>query len=190
MSAPDRDDPGTPAPAGEALRAAILATLDADPRTREPMNALVVWTEVGRALQGTLERKGGDAGLLREVISKWCRHAAGRTVDLERWAYRVEPADRLSATELAAALRGIEGVCGRELGDLERATGEDGGRAVFLTLARGWFGAGLDLCARLGAARGAEEADVIAALGGWCERFLPTDPSQGKNLGVLVDRTT
>jgi hypothetical protein len=173
----------------DAVRAAILAALDADPKTREPLNALVAWTEMGRALQGTLDRKGGDAGLLRRVIARWCAQGAeGRTADLGRWAYRLEPGRRLTTVELAAAIRRVQEACDAILADLARATGDDGGRAVFLALAKGWFPAGLDVVARLGAARGASPAEVVAALGAWCERFLPSDGETGKDLGVRVGR--
>lgn len=186
----EQQTPSEESPVADAVRAAILDALDADPKTRDPMNALVVWTELGRALQGTLVRKGGDAGLLRGAISRWCLSAAtGNSADLDRWAYRLEPEQRLTAAELAAALLRVQIGCDRALSDLARASGDDGGRVVFLALAKGWFPAGLQIVARLGAPRAAPSADVIAALGAWCDRFLPSDPAAGKDLGVYVTRS-
>ena len=88
----------------QAVFQAIHDALAAEPRSREPMNALVLWTELGKGLAGTLERVGAGRGLLREVIDRHCaQKAAGKPCDLSVWAYQVEPKQRLGP--VAAGVR-------------------------------------------------------------------------------------
>ncbi|MCC6554900.1 MAG: hypothetical protein IT372_18155 [Polyangiaceae bacterium] len=170
---------------------AIHTALAADERTREPMNALAIWTEIGRSLSGTLEQKGASPGLLREVIADHCRErGAAPGVDLGRWAYRLAPEDRLSSKELGAAIRrvmrGIEEALPELVAEAETAT--DKHRELFMAVVRGWFPVGLDIVRALPAGAAASEAERLGALGAWCERYLPGETAEARDLGVRVER--
>src|SRR5512138_3452991 len=54
---------------------AIHEGLQATEKTREPMNALILWTELGRGLAGKLERQGADRGLLQRLVVGYCNNA-------------------------------------------------------------------------------------------------------------------
>jgi hypothetical protein len=167
---------------------AIHAALQVDEKTRDPMNALVVWTELGKGLAGKLERQGADAGLLTRLVAGYCRRGgAGRQVDLGRWAYRVAGEKRLSIPEMAAAVarvhRAIEPLLLAEWGD---GGGEERQREYFLATVRGWFPVGLDIVRSLPSHRAANDVDVHAVLGAWCERYMPTDGSGPRELGVRM----
>jgi hypothetical protein len=165
---------------------AIHAALQRDEKTREPMNALVIWTELGKGLAGKLERQGADAGLLTRLVAEYCRNgAAGRRVELDRWAYRVEVERRLSVQEMAAAVarvqRAIEPILFAEWGD---GGGDEHQRDYFLATVRGWFPVGLDIVRFLPSRQGADDAVTHAVLGAWCERYMPRDTSGPRELGV------
>ncbi len=174
--------------AAQAVFEAIHEALDHDDRTREPMNALVIWTELGKGLAGKLERQGADVGLLGRLIDGYCREkalAVGAPVDLGAWAYRVAPERRLSHEEAARAISRVQ----RAIGDRLAAIWGDGDGAAhtredFLATVRGWFPAGLDVFRSLPAARGRDDMDVHAALAAWCDRYLPKDGSGPEDLGV------
>lgn len=167
---------------------AITSALDADPRTADPLGGLVVWTELGKALAGALERKGADVGLLGRIIDDWSRATFAPSVDLDGWLYRVPPERRLGRADLARALARVQAAVEAVVAPLAEEVGEDGGRAVFLAVIKGWFAVGLALFAALPAARGASEAEVRGALAAWCRRYLPKDPSGPEDLGVRLAR--
>jgi hypothetical protein len=169
---------------------AIHQALGQNDKTREPMNALVVWTELGRGLSGKLERQGADRGILGRLIDGYCRaEGGGAPIDLGRWAYRVEPAQRLSSAEAGAAIgraqRAIEERLCSEWGD---GGGEERQMEYFMATVRGWFPVGLDIVRSLPAFRGAGDAEVYAALGAWCARYLPRDTSGPSELGIRMER--
>ena len=170
----------------EAIHQALLAT----EKTREPMNALVVWTELGRGLAGKLDRQGADVGLLGRLTEEYCKqHGRESGVDLARWAYQVEPELRLTREETGAAIarvqREIEQRLLAEWGD---GGGEERQREYFLATVRGWFPVGLDILRSFPASRGASDADVHAALAAWCTRYLPKDTSGPSELGVRSEK--
>lgn len=176
--------------AARAVHEAILAALALDERTAEPMNALVIWTELGKGLAGKLDRQGADVGLLGRLIASYCATKAGGTgVDLGAWAYRVEPSRRLSRDELGRALTRVERQVGDRLGALW-ADGDGGAhtREDFLATVRGWFPVGLEIVRSLPAASGRGDAEIHAVLAAWCERFLPKDTSGPEELGVRRER--
>jgi hypothetical protein len=169
---------------------AIHAALAADPATQEPMNALVVWTELGKALNGTLEKMGADAGILRATIGRWFERRAAAPADLSRWAYKLPADARLGPDALADALKRVQGALEQKLPALSAtATQAEGRKNLFLTVVRGWFPVGLDVFRAMPAARGAPAETVEAALWSWCDRYLPTDPSGPADLGVRVERS-
>lgn len=158
----------------DVVRRTLLRCLAADPQTREPMNALVAWTELGKGLSGTLDDVGGEPGLLRKLICSYgIDHGAG--VELSRWAYRVEPDRRLSPAAAAAALQRIEGELSEVLSEhAERAEhSADARRALFVTVVKGWFPVGLDIMRALPNGAVASEEVLLGALSAWCERHLP-----------------
>lgn len=170
---------------------AIHAALAASDKTKEPMNALVVWTELGKGLSGTLERKGASPGLLLDIITEYCvERGAQEGVDLSRWAYYVPPERRLSATEIGAAMRRVTRELEERLPELaaeaESATEKE--RDLFLALVRGWFPVGLDILRAMPGGESAEDADRLGALAGFCRRYLPADTSGPRDLGVRAVR--
>ncbi len=174
-----------------AVFEAIHAALEQDEKTREPMNALVIWTELGKGLAGKLERQGADVGLLARLIDGYCheRAAGAQAIDLGAWAYRVAPERRLSHEEAARAITRVQRAIGDRLGAL-RGDGDGGAhtREDFLATVRGWFPAGLDVFRSLPAARDRDDAEVHAALAAWCDRYLPKDTSGPEELGVRRER--
>jgi hypothetical protein len=170
---------------------AIHAALAADPKTRDPMNALAVWTELGKGLSGTLDKKGAPPGLLADVIAEHCKARSGdAAVDLARWAYRVPETERLTQQEAAAALRRVLQAIESRLPELSAAaeTDVEKERDLFMAVVRGWFPVGLDIVRSLPGATNADEATRVAALHAWCERYLPKDTSEARDLGVRVER--
>jgi hypothetical protein len=175
--------------AARVVYEAIASSLDRSPRTRDPTNALVVWTELGRGLAGLLDRKGADPGLLGRIVDRWCVDRGAETVDLNRWIARSADADRLTVGEIAEALRRIQFRVEQSL----VAAGHDGEapdaiREAFLVTVRGWFPVGLSILRGCPAARQATEAQVMGALRAWCRRYLPEDPSAAKDLGVRIEQ--
>jgi hypothetical protein len=176
--------------AAMAVFEAIHEALRATEKTREPMNALVIWTELGKGLAGKLERQGASRGLLKRLCADYCLEGgAAQAIDLQRLGYRVEPERRLDEQEASAAftraLRAIEQRLLAEWGD----TGmEERQRDYFMATVRGWFPVGLDIMRSLPALRGASEPEVHAALGAWCARYLPSEESGPADLGVRVER--
>ncbi len=175
-------------PTSRAVHQALASALAADDRTAEPMNALVIWTELGKGLCGTLDRKGAEIELLGRVVDRWCRERGASEVDLTGWAYRVDPARRLSSADLAGALQRIQAEVERVVAPVAETTEDDGGRAAFLAVVEGWFPAGLDILRSFPAARGAPPADVLGALRAWCARFLPRGEAGPAELGVRLVR--
>lgn len=173
--------------AARAVNEAIRAALDEGDKTREPMNALVVWTELGRGLSGKLERQGADAGLLARLITHHCgaRNEGAPPIDLAGWAYRVPVEQRLTREDAARAISRLERAIGDRLA--ERWADGDGGAHVredFLAVVRAWFPIGLEIFRALPAARDATDAEIAAALAAWCDRYLPKDTSGPEDLGV------
>lgn len=172
--------------AGEALRSAIMG----DEKTREPMNALVIWTELGKGLAGKLERQGADVGLLGRLIAGYCGEKAhGVGANLNEFAYRVDPTKRLSSGELALALTRVERAIGDRLGALW-ADGDGGAhtREDFLATVRGWFPVGVEIVQSLPGAQNRSDAEIHAALWAWCDRYLPKDTSGPEELGVRREK--
>jgi len=160
-------------------------------RTREPLNALVVWTELGRGLAGTLEQVGGDQGLLRKLIAGWCQEQGAREdVNLADWMYRLEGPERLGKEEAAAALRKIQAELEEALPALaaEAQASDEARRALYLAVVRGWFPVGLDLVRSMPRGRTAERAEQLGALSAWCQRYLPVEGGDPAGLGVRVER--
>jgi hypothetical protein len=179
-------------PAGNAVRRAILEGMARDQRTAEPMNAMVIWTELARGLCGTLDRKGAEIERLGGVVDRWCRDRGAMEVDLDRWAYRVEPERRLDAAALGAALQRIQLDIERTVQPVVDASGGegegDGGRAAFMAVVDGWFPAGLAILRSFPAASRAPAGQVLGALRAWCARFLPRSEAGPAELGVRVVR--
>lgn len=173
--------------AARAVNEAIRAALDADDKTRDPMNALVVWTELGRGLSGKLERQGADAGLLARLITQHSGsldHGAA-PIDLGGWAYRVPAERRLTREDAVRAFSRLERAIGDKLA--EHWADGDGGAHVredFLAVVRAWYPIGLEIFRSLPAARDATDAEIAAALAAWCDRYLPKDTSGPEDLGV------
>lgn len=170
---------------------AILDGLIEDDKTRDPMNALVVWTELGRGLSGTLDKKGAEPGKLRDIVGAWCRTSAlDGAKSLERWTYRVPPERRLDAKDIGTAMRRVMRRLEAALPDLaaEAEADADKSRELFLAVVRGWFPVGVLLFAALPSAQRATKDARLAALGAWCERYLPKDDSSPRDLGVRVVR--
>ncbi len=153
----------------------LVKCLAANPKTREPMNALVAWTELGKGLAGTLEDVGGERGLLRKIICAYGLER-GAEVDLSRWAYRLERELRLDPSETAAILRRAEGDLSRALrAHVDRAErSPDARRALFIAVVKGWFPVGLDIMRALPAGSTASDEALLGALAAWCERHLPS----------------
>ncbi len=170
---------------------AIHHALRADPKTREPMNALAVWTELGKGLSGTLDKKGAPPGLLAEVIAEHCKARAGEVpIDLSQWLYRLEPARRLTRQEIAATLRRVLVALEERLPELSAAAETDGEkeRELFMAVVRGWFPVGIDIVRALPGAKNVDEGTRLAALRAWCDRYLPKDTTAARDLGVRVER--
>ena len=170
---------------------AIHAALADDPKTREPMNALTVWTELGRGLAGTLEKKGASPGLLREIIAEYCHHRANdATADLNRWAYLIPPEERLTQKEVALAMRRVMSALEARMPELaaQAETATDKERELYMAVVRGWFPVGLDIVRALPRGAASDEGERLAALGAWCERFLPAETAAARDLGVRVAR--
>jgi len=184
-----------PAPRFDRARArlachAIVDALVDDDKTRDPMNALVVWTELGRGLSGTLDKKGAEPGKLRAMITAWCRTSERDGKErLERWTYKLPIEQRLDAKEVGAAMRRVMQRLEQAMPDLTAAAEADGdkSRELFLVVVRGWFAAGQFLFDRL-AGRSSSREQTLGALGAWCERYLPKDDSTPRELGVRVVR--
>ncbi len=178
--------------AAAAIRDAILGALDADPATREPLNALVVWTELGKGLAGTLDRKGADLGLIDRVIAQHARARGAADVDLAAWLPHVAADRRLTPDAVATSLRRVQTAIERAAQPLAQGSegggGPDGGRAVFLAVVKGWFPAGVSILRALPGRADADESHLVAALAAWCARYLPKDPSGARDLGVYVTR--
>ena len=184
MKSEEDEVPSTPAEVTEA----IWTALQSDPATADPMNALLLWTELGKGLAGTLERKGADLGLLRRTVLAHCGPAPEATV-LARWFYRVEPERRLARETVAASLARIEQAIEKASAPLaHQSTGGEGQRNLFMAIVAGWFPVGPSILRCLPEGARATEQQVLAALGGWCSKYLPEDPSGARDLGVRVTR--
>lgn len=176
--------------AAAAVFEAIHAGLALEAKTREPMNALVIWTELGKGLAGKLEQQGADVGLLGRLVAGYCKEKArDRAVDLGAWAYRVAPEDRLSREELGRAMSRIQKAIGDRLAGFW-ADGDGGAHARedFLATARGWFSVGLDVLRSFPASAPRGDDEIHAALATWCDRYLPKDTSGPADLGVRRER--
>ena len=170
---------------------AIHQALAAETRTREPMNALVVWTELGKGLAGMLEQAGGEKRLLRETIDRYCdEKSAAPGADLSLWAYQVPAAERLTREETASALQRLNRALEQALPKLAAAAeaGDEGRRSAFLAVVRGWFPVGLDLVRSLPRSATSSEQQRLAALRAWCDLYLPHDEAGPAGLGVKVSR--
>lgn len=178
--------------AAKAVYDAIHAALAASEKSREPMNALVLWTELGKGLAGKLEQQGADIGLLGRLIARDCSGPGAETpASLERWAYRVDPALRLSREEMGRAMTRVQRAIGDRLADVwGDGDGAAHAREDFLAAVRGWFAVGLDIFRCLPAAKGRSDAEIEAALSAWCDRYLPKDTSGPEELGVRKEKAT
>jgi hypothetical protein len=171
------------------VNAAIRRVLDGNPKMGVPMNALLVWTELGKGLCGTLERKGADVGLLGRLIAGWCSAERAADVPLAGWLWRLEPDERLTQREVGDTLRTLERevvTCVRPILD---EAGDDGPRRAFITVVRGWFPVGVAILGATPRGRSATREELLGALAAWCDRFLPRDPAGPSELGVRVVRS-
>jgi hypothetical protein len=176
--------------AARVVSEAILHALEADPKTREPLNAFIVWTEIGKGFAGLLERKGASVGLLRSLIEGWCTsRGAPEEVDLARWAYALEPDRRMSVVEIGEALCRAQFQIERALVASGHVEGADSVRDAFLTTVRGWFPLGIRLLRSFPIGRGADERELCGALRAWCRRYLQKDTEGAKDLGVRMARS-
>ncbi|MBI3186205.1 MAG: hypothetical protein HYZ28_29050 [Myxococcales bacterium] len=178
-------------PASKLAFEVIQRALASAAKTREPMNALVVWTELGKGLSGTLDGVGAEPGLLRRVISEWCQgRGATERADLSRWAYRLEGKERLGKLEAAMAMRRVQADLEAALPELsaEAAMGDEGRKKLFLAVVRGWFPVGLEVLRDFPAGRVAKEEELLSALWAWCRRYLPAGGAGAAELGVRVER--
>lgn len=176
-------------PAGTMSRQVLRDMFAAHDKTRDPVNALVVWTEIGRALAGTLERRGASPGLLRRVILDYTRReAGGRDVTLDRWIYRLAPEARLDKQELAQLMSDAAAALAAVTPAAFERSGEPGVRELFLEAVHGWFPLGLEIVRCLPAGTEADRAGLVAALGAWCARYLPDDPAGPRDLGIRVEK--
>ncbi|HLK93198.1 MAG TPA: hypothetical protein VKZ18_25110 [Polyangia bacterium] len=176
-------------PSGTLSRQVLRDMFAAHDKTRDPVNALVVWTEIGRALSGTLEKRGASPGLLRRIIVDYARReAAGREFALERWIYRVPPEERLDKEELAQLTSDAATALAAVTPAAFERSGEADLRALFLEAVHGWFPLGLELVRALPAGAGADRSALVGALGAWCARYLPDDPAGPRDLGIRVEK--
>ena len=168
-----------------AVAEALAQVLAKGVSLRDPMNALVVWTELGKGLAGTLDRKGADVGLLGRIIDNWCASKGDPVRELASWVYRpATPLDEAAlALVLGSAQTTIESIVAAQAGG-----DEDGGKQAFLAAVRGWFPVGLHLMRRICVGRGEDAAASVPMLRAWCERYLPKDSSGPTELGVRVQR--
>lgn len=173
----------------QAALNAIIAALQSDRATQDPMNALVVWTELGRGLAGTLDRKGADVGLLGRIVGDYAAKAGTTPVQISDWVYCVPPERRLTRDDLARTLRTVQTAVDRVISPAVAALGDDGGRAAFLIVVRAWYFAGLAILRSLPGRSQAPDADLVGALGAWCARYLPRDASGPGDLGVRMTRS-
>ncbi len=174
----------------EAVRRTILECLAADPKTDDPVNALVVWTELGRALSGTLDEVGAGRGYIKKLSSAWFEERrATPDVKLDKWIYRLDEQRRLGPDEIKRASLRVDEALAQALPELARASSESpGGRqALFLAVVKGWFPVGLELFRALPAGQTAQEADVLGALWAWCLRYLPDDSPDGSGSLLTAD---
>lgn len=164
--------------------------LQATEKTREPMNALILWTELGKGLAGKLERQGADRGLLQRLVVSYCKKpAGGDDVDPRAWAYRVEPETRMNPEEAGQALGRIQrDIENHLLADSGETGGDEKQREYFLATVRGWFPIAFDILRAMPALRHADGDRIRAALAGWCQRYLPRDESGPKELGVRMTK--
>lgn len=178
-------------PASKVVFETLRRVMAQDPKTDEPLNALIVWTELGKGLSGTLDQVGAEPGLLRRVIEENCRKRGMEPeVDLARWAYRLEGKQRVGKLELAMAVKGAQAALEDALPQLtaESQSGDEGRKKLFLLVVRGWFPLGLELLRAFPAGRAASERELWGALWAWCDRYLPKGGSGAAELGVKVER--
>lgn len=181
----------TPAQANEVYRV-LHEALAADPRTRQPLNALILWTELAKGLQGTLDQVGADHGHLRSVVAQFCRGTeAQQDVDLTRWIPRMEPEERLGKVEAAMALKRVQAALEDSLPELaaEAATEGDGRREAFLTVVKGWFPLGMDIVRALPGVPAEDLSLQRGILWAWCDKYFPASTATPAELGVRVERT-
>ena len=176
-------------PAGTLSRQLLRDMFAAHDKTRDPVNALVVWTEIGRALAGTLERQGASPGLLRRIVVDYARgEAAGREIALDRWIYRLPAEARLDKQELAQLMSDAAAALAAVTPAAFERSGEPGVRELFLEAVHGWFPLGLEIIRSLPAGTGADRAGLVGALGAWCARYLPDDPAGPRDLGIRGEK--
>lgn len=177
-------------PPGSTTHRVLTDIIRAHPKTQDPVNALVVWTEIGKALAGTIERQGAPLGLLRRIIAD---HGRGRVdvaaIDLSRWIYRVPAAKRMSQQELAVLMGEISSALATaSAGAFETDGGNPDLKSLFLEVVKGWYPVGVEIVQRLPAAANAPASEIVGILTAWCEKYLPLDPTGPADLGVRVDR--
>ncbi|MCK6537636.1 MAG: hypothetical protein L6Q84_32085 [Polyangiaceae bacterium] len=171
-----------PDPTLLAVRRAILSTLASDPKTDDPVNALIVWTELGRALSGTLDDVAAGAGYIKKLSSAWFEaEGAVANVDLRRFIYRVDEGLRLQPAEIKRLTLRVEAALEGALPELAHAAheGASGRQALFLAVVKGWFPVGLELFRALPAGQSSSDAEVLGAFWAWCLKYLPDDRPGG-----------
>ncbi|MBI3201905.1 MAG: hypothetical protein HYZ29_10210 [Myxococcales bacterium] len=171
-----------PDPTLLTVRRAILSTLAADPKADDPVNALIVWTELGRALSGTLDDVAAGAGYIKKLTSAWFEtQGAEAGVDLRRFIYRVDEERRLQPAEIKRLAASVEAAIEQGLPELAHAAHEGAGgrQALFLAVVKGWFPVGLELFQALPAGQTSSEAEVLGAFWAWCLKYLPDDRPDG-----------
>lgn len=168
----------------QRVRDDILAGLRADALAAEPLNALVVWTELGRGLAGMLDRKGGSESLLRETIEKWCTEQQAEEVDLAALIPRIAAERRLTREHLAAILQSLQARIEMLIADSAEQGVNDGGRTLWMAAVKGWFPAGLSILSDFPTLRGAPPARTLGALRAWSRRYFPQSTEDAKDLGI------
>lgn len=171
-----------PDPTLLTVRRAILSTLASDPKTDDPVNALIVWTELGRALSGTLDDVAAGAGYIKKLASAWFEaEGAVAGVDLRRFIYRVDEGLRLQPAEIKRLTLRVEEALEQALPELAHAAheGASGRQALFLAVVKGWFPVGLELFRALPAGQSSSDAEVLGAFWAWCLKYLPDDRPGG-----------
>lgn len=176
----------------QTVRRTILQCFAADPKTDDPVNALVVWTELGRALSGTLDEIGAGRGYIKKLSSAWFEERrAAPGVKLDRWIYPLDVQRRLAPDEIKRASLRVDEALAQALPELARASSEgpSGRQALFLAVVKGWFPVGLELFRALPAGQTANDAEVLGAFWAWCLRYLPDDSPDGPGALLRSDAT-
>ncbi len=176
-------------PAAKLTYKTIGRKFQSFPKIKEPMNALIVWTELGKGLAGTLIEKGAEPDLLIQTIENWCKDKqAVLEVDLSKWAYSVPKENRLSQKELAEILDQMTTDLEKELSEwlVQAQTSEEDRLGLFIEVVRGWFPVGLDIVQT--SKQFTSKEDQLGVMLAWCKKYFPKNTSGSKDLGVRVEK--